>query len=121
VRAGERVLPCTYVAHHNEDVFPDAGRFLPERFLQGRNYGHTYFPFGIGGRLCLGEPFAMRQMMLILSTFLAEASLEFAPGYQPRPKRNLVLIMPSGGTVVVNRRGARVREPSAGLLQRVRQ
>jgi cytochrome P450 len=121
VRAGERVLPCTYVAHHNEDVFPDAGRFLPERFLQGRNYGHAYFPFGIGGRLCLGEPFAMRQMMLILSTFLAEASLEFAPGYQPRPKRNLVLIMPSGGTVVVNRRGARVREPSAGLLQRVRQ
>jgi cytochrome P450 len=121
VRAGERVLPCAYVAHHNEEVFPDAGRFWPERFLQGRNYGHAYFPFGIGARLCLGETFAMRQMMLIVSTFLAEASLEFAPGYQPRPERNLVLIMPSGGTRVVNRRLAPVMATSAGLLERVRQ
>jgi len=121
VSAGERVLPCAYVAHRNEEVFPDAGRFLPERFLQGRNYGHAYFPFGLGARLCLGEPFAMRQMMVILSTFLAEASLEFAPGYQPRPERNLVLIMPSGGTLVVNRRIAPVISTAAVSHERVRQ
>jgi hypothetical protein len=40
---------------------------------------------------------------LILSTFLAQASLEFAPGYQVRPARNMVLIMPRRGTLVVNR------------------
>jgi cytochrome P450 family 110 len=103
VREGERVLPCAYLAHHNEKVFPDARRFVPERFLNGHNYGHAYFPFGIGGRLCLGEPFAMRQMVLILSTFVAQAALEFAPGYQARPARNLVLIMPRRGALVVNR------------------
>ena len=100
MREGERVLPCAYLAHHNEEVFPAPGSFLPERFLDGQNYGHAYFPFGIGARLCLGEPFAMRQMLLILSTFLAEAALEFAPGYQPRPSRNLVLIVPRQGTLM---------------------
>ncbi len=103
VREGERVLPCAYLAHHNEEVFPDAGRFVPERFLDEHNYGHAYFPFGIGGRLCLGEPFAMRQMALILSTFVAQAALEFAPGYEARPVRNLALIVPRHGTLVVNR------------------
>jgi cytochrome P450 family 110 len=103
VRAGERVLPCAYLAHHNEEVFPDAERFVPERFLKGNNYGHAYFPFGMGGRICLGEHFALRQMVLILSTFVAQAALEFAPGYIAQPVRNLALIVPQQGTLVVNR------------------
>jgi unspecific monooxygenase len=113
VREGERVLPCAWLAHHNDAVFPDAGQFLPERFLHGHNYGYSYFPFGIGGRVCLGEPFAMRQMVLILSTFLAHGALEFAPGYEPRPARNLVLIMPRRGTLVVNRAASPVRVMTA--------
>jgi hypothetical protein len=118
VREGERVLPCAYLAHHNEKDFPDPMRFLPERFLNGHNYGYSYFPFGIGARLCLGEPFAMRQMVLVLSTFLTQASLEFAPGYQPRPARNLVLIMPHGGTMVVNRAASPASVIPAGLAER---
>jgi hypothetical protein len=49
-----------------------------------------------------GEPFAMRQTMLILSTFVAQAALKFAPGYEARPVRNLVLIVPRRETLVVN-------------------
>ena len=114
VCAGERVLPSAYLAQHNEEIFPDAGRFLPERFLGGRNYGHAYFPFGIGSRLCLGEPFALRQMALVLSTFVSGAALELAPGYQVRPARNLVLIMPRRGTMVVNRAVEPARVRAAG-------
>ena len=113
VRAGERVLPCAYIAHHNEEAFPDAERFVPERFLNGHNYGHSYFPFGIGGRICLGEPFAMRQMELIISTFVAQAALEFAPGYEARPVRTLVLMVPRGGAPVVNRAVSPVRVMTA--------
>ncbi len=117
VQEGERVLPCAYLAHHNEEVFPDPERFAPERFLERKNYGYAYFPFGIGARLCLGEPFAMRQMMLILSTFLTQAALEFAPGYQPHPVRNLVLIMPRRGTLVVNRAISPASVAAAGLVE----
>jgi len=113
VRQGERVLPSAYLAHHNQEVFPEPERFMPQRFLNGHNYGHAYFPFGIGGRLCLGEPFAMRQMVLILSTFVAQASLEFATGYEAQPVRNLVLIMPRRGTLVVNKAVAPVRVMAA--------
>jgi cytochrome P450 len=109
VRQGERVLPSAYLAHHNQEVFPGPERFMPQRFLNGHNYGYSYFPFGIGGRVCLGEPFAMRQMALILSTFVAQACLEFAPGYEAQPVRNLVLIMPRRGTLVVNKAVSPVR------------
>jgi cytochrome P450 len=117
VREGERVLPCSWLAHHNDKLFPYPDRFMPERFLHGQNYGPAYFPFGIGSRFCLGEPFAMRQMVLILSTFLSQATLEFAPHYQARPERNLVLIMPRRGAMVVNRAASPALMPAqlAGL------
>jgi cytochrome P450 len=97
VRRGQKVIPCTYLAQHNPRVFPEPYAFRPERFLNGQRYEHAYFPFGFGSRTCVGKPFAMRQMLLVLSTAVRSADLELAPCYQPRPARHLVLIVPQGG------------------------
>ena len=53
----------------------------------------------------MGRPFAMRQMLLILATAARCGELELAPGYRPAPQRQLVLIVPRGGTLM--RRGER--------------
>jgi cytochrome P450 len=103
VRRGQKVIPCTYLAQHNPAVFPEPHRFRPERFLGGRRYEHAFFPFGFGSRTCVGKPFAMRQMLLVLSTALYSVELELAPGYRPRPVRHLVLIVPRGGAMVRRR------------------
>jgi len=100
VRRGQKVIPCTYLAQHNPEVFPDPDAFRPERFLNGQRYEHAYFPFGFGDRTCVGKPFAMRQMLLILSTAVRSANLELAPGYRPAPTRRLVLIVPGNGTLM---------------------
>lgn len=98
LRQGQKVIPCTYLAQRNPAVFPEPHRFRPERFLHGRRYEYSYFPFGFGGRTCVGKPFAMRQMLLVLSTTVRSVDLQLAPGYRPAPARHLVLIVPRAGT-----------------------
>jgi cytochrome P450 len=97
VRAGERVLPSAWLAHHDAQSFPDPERFLPERFLGSQPSPFAYFPFGIGRRLCVGRPFVLRQMIWVLRAVLGEVELRLAPGYAPRPVRKQVLVVPSGG------------------------
>jgi cytochrome P450 len=109
VPAGSRIWPCAYLAQRDPDVFPDPTAFRPERFLGGKTYDGSWFPFGLGARLCIGSHFALRQMELITATTARTAELALAPGYEPLPVRRLVLIVPRGGGRVRlhERRGSR--------------
>jgi unspecific monooxygenase len=98
VRQNERVLPSAYIAHRNPAVFEEPSRFLPERFLGGRDYRHAYFPFGLGARLCAGMPFALRQMEIMTSLLAAHIDYELVDAAHIRPARKMVLMVPSGGT-----------------------
>lgn len=100
VRRGSKVIPCTYLAQHDPEVFPEPHAFRPERFLDGRRYEHSYFPFGFGRRTCAGRPFALRQMQVVLGTAVRSGALGLAPGYRPVPKRHLVLVIPRGGALM---------------------
>ncbi len=102
VKAGQTVIPATYLAHHNPQVYAQPHEFQPQRFIDSPPPAHAYFPFGVGDRTCVGKPFVLRQMMLILATLLRHCRLEFEAGYQPRPIRRQLLITPAqGGRVVV--------------------
>jgi cytochrome P450 len=62
--------------HRRPDLYPDPGRFSPERFLE-RDYGpFEYLPFGGGARRCLGAAFAVYEMKLVLATVLRTHALE---------------------------------------------
>lgn len=103
VPAGTRVFPSAYLAQRNPEVFPEPDRFLPERFLEGKTFEGSYFPFGFGARTCIGRHFVTRQMILLTSTILRHADLALLPGDRARPVRRLVLILPEGGTRMVLR------------------
>ena len=105
VPAGSRIWPCAYLAQRDPEVFPDPAVFRPERFLGGQTYEGSWFPFGLGARTCIGNHFALRQMELITATTARNADLALAPGYEPRPVRRLVLVVPRlGGRVWLRRR-----------------
>jgi cytochrome P450 len=106
IERGQKVIPCTYLAQHNPEVFAEPWAFRPERFLNGQRYEHAYFPFGFGQRTCIGKPFAMRQMLLVIATAVRAFDLELAPGYRPAPARQLVLIVPRYGTPMRRRADA---------------
>src|SRR5215831_12331019 len=61
VPAGSLVLTSQYVTHRDPRYFPDPDRFDPMRWspeIRVARPKFTYFPFGGGPRVCLGEPFA---------------------------------------------------------------
>jgi len=52
-----------YCVHRNEDVFPDAATFKPERWLKDakevREMMRWYWPFASGPRMCIGNHLAL--------------------------------------------------------------
>lgn len=64
--------------HHTEDYFPNAGCFVPERWIPGKimskeQVEHAYdalHPFSIGPRSCTGRNMAMVQIKLVLARVL---------------------------------------------------
>ncbi|XP_019731054.1 cytochrome P450 [Hippocampus comes] len=67
---------CHYAVSHDDSVFPEPNRFLPQRWLRQENtkqQQHPFgsVPFGFGIRACLGRRVAELEMYLLLSTLIA--------------------------------------------------
>jgi len=46
-----------FILHRNEDIYPNAEEFIPERFLDEENkakFIFGYLPFSAGARNCIG-------------------------------------------------------------------
>jgi cytochrome P450 len=99
--AGVAVAPCIYLTHRRPDVWPDAERFDPERFLGARPKPYEFFPFGGGVRRCLGMALALVEMRIVLSRLLVRVDVQLAPGYRPRLTRRSITFAPSRGMPVV--------------------
>jgi cytochrome P450 len=104
--AGVVLCPCSYLVHRREDLYPDPGRFRPERFL-GRKFGpHEWFPFGGGNRVCVGMPFALYEMKVLLATLLSQVRPSRPAGARSRARRYGIVLGPDdGGRVVVRPTG----------------
>ena len=98
VPAGSVVMPAIPLAHRQ---FPDPDRFCPQRFLDPTPPLRHYCPFGFGDRICPGKAMALRQLVVMLQTLVTEFEVRLKPGYQPRPQRQLFLVVPHGGTPAV--------------------
>jgi cytochrome P450 len=85
VATGSLVFLSPYVTHRHPDFWPDPERFLPDRFEATRAASidrFAYFPFGGGPRLCIGAPFAMLEMPLVLASVAQRYRLRLVPGYR---------------------------------------
>ena len=83
-----------YVMHRSEEFFPDPLRFDPDRFTPERKAARdrfTYFPFGAGGRQCIGESFAWMEGVLVLATIGQRWRLRFAGDEAPVPQARITL------------------------------
>jgi cytochrome P450 len=103
VPAGSVCIACQWVTHRDERFFPDPERFDPERWLPGARDARprfSYFPFGGGARVCIGERFAWMEMMLVIATIAqrwrlrqAEArTIDVMPMLTLRPKETVSMI-----------------------------
>jgi cytochrome P450 len=97
-----------------EDLYPEARRFRPERFLEDGAESYSWLPFGGGIRRCIGAALAQVEMAEVLR--VAVGSVELRP-LRDRPDpvvlRGITLAPKHGVPVSVQRRlGASRAEPS---------
>jgi cytochrome P450 len=104
VPAGTSIAINPLFTHHMADIWPDPGRFDPERFTepaQAARHRYAFLPFGGGAHMCLGLHFAYMQAKCFVRHLLQSVAVSVAPGYAaawrmwpiPQPKDGLPLIV----------------------------
>ncbi len=66
---GSNLLFSVYEIHRHPDFWQKPEEFIPERFLnENVKFSKNYYPFGAGQRMCIGNNFAMYEMILTIMT-----------------------------------------------------
>ncbi|MEV6334711.1 cytochrome P450 [Nocardia vinacea] len=105
---GQNVLVSIRLMHDNEELFPNARAFDPDRFVGVRPGTFSWIPFGGGARRCIGAAFATMEMNVVLRTLLRDFTLEPTDAPDERTHfRGVALVPAKKGRAVVYRRAPR--------------
>ncbi|KAL3491326.1 cytochrome P450 [Aspergillus germanicus] len=75
-----------YTVHRDPRNFQDPEQFIPKRWSSRPDLiirREAFVPFSIGPYSCVGKPFAMMELRLLLATIVKNFNLEFPPGDEP--------------------------------------
>lgn len=101
VPRGTQLFAFQWATHRDERFFSRPNDFVPERWENGESQPKfAYFPFGGGPRQCIGNYFAMMEIVLLLATIGQRFKFSVAPGYKVevlpvlslRPKEGIKVI-----------------------------
>ena len=92
------ILIHVYAIHRHPDLWDNPNDFHPERFDEGgQKFSSQYFPFGAGPRKCIGNNFAMFEMILAVNHLVKTYKLypefdeiEINPLITLKPKNALI-------------------------------
>jgi cytochrome P450 len=96
---------CTYLMHHNPELYPKPHEFRPERFIGQTQQTRTWLPWGGGRKHCLGRHFALLEVQTILREVLCTRRVLPASDRVERPRwRSAILVPHAGGRVILRER-----------------
>ena len=101
------ILMSPYVVHRDPRWFPDPERFDPDRFqpeAAAMRPKFSYFPFGGGARVCIGERFAWMEGVLLLATLGQKWRLRLAPNARVETRAMITLRPKYGMPMMVEAR-----------------
>jgi cytochrome P450 len=98
------VIMSQYIVHRDARFFPEPERFDPERWnaeSAASRPRFSYFPFGGGNRVCIGEQFAWMEGVLLIAALAQKWRIRLVTGHpvevQPlitlRPKHGMRMIL----------------------------
>jgi cytochrome P450 len=108
------LVACTYLMHHDPELYPQPHVFRPERFLDKDPDPRTWLPWGGGRKHCLGRHFALLETKTIMREVLATRTVLPASSRIEHPRwRSAILVPHAGGRVVMRDRH---RVASSGVV-----
>jgi cytochrome P450 family 135 len=101
VPAGTTVAPCIHLIHRDERHYPEAHRFLPERFVGKQPGTYTWIPFGGGTRRCLAASYAEMEMKRVLRIVLETTELRAVENDAERARKSAISFAPDQKGLVI--------------------
>ncbi|KAK6431203.1 hypothetical protein LTR95_012635 [Oleoguttula sp. CCFEE 5521] len=76
IPAGAAVMSSIYLLNMNEDIFPEAEKFEPARWVGNPGLRRHLYAFGAGATMCLGMNLAWSELYLTLATLFRRFDIE---------------------------------------------
>jgi cytochrome P450 len=105
MHAGTICIVSPWVTHRDGRYFDDPLAFRPSRWLgapETQPPKYAYMPFSGGPRHCVGQKFALLEMLLVIAAVTQKYRLTMAPGSNAVPKPWIGLRPRDGMRMVVN-------------------
>jgi cytochrome P450 len=99
IPVGMNVVVPIFHFHWSERFWPEPQKFEPERFSPERRPvpdAMTYFPFGAGPRSCIGNLFALQELLVMTVLFHRHFRFRVAPEFPVEPDP-LITLRPKYG------------------------
>jgi cytochrome P450 len=90
IEKGATMVSSPYTAHRHPEFWSAPETFDPRRDFSS-SMGHTYFPFGLGPRRCVGENLAMVELMMIVPMLFRHFRFSVLPGPEVRMDHRVIL------------------------------
>ena len=98
IKKGTMIGISIYEMHRNKLYWEQPNAFVPERFKKDKKeWGPYYMPFGAGPRLCIGNNFALYEMMLTLKQVIE--CFEISTAVKTIKANPLITLKPVGLTM----------------------
>lgn len=101
IRPGTTLLIPIFHFHWGERWWDEPRKFDPDRFLPERRPSpEIYFPFGAGPRTCIGNQFALQELVIMTVVFLRRMRFQPVAGFPVEPDA-LITLRPKHGMKLV--------------------
>ncbi len=107
IPAGATVMVSPWAMHHDARYYPEPLRFYPDRWApaaQAARPKFSFFPFGAGSRVCIGEHFAWMEGILILATLAQQWQVQPVTMEAPALRAGITLRPRDEVALIVSRR-----------------
>ncbi|KAJ9560260.1 hypothetical protein OSB04_005420 [Centaurea solstitialis] len=102
---GTQLFLAMTAVHHDARIWgEDANEFNPMRFAEPRNHLASFFPFGLGPRVCVGQNLAMVEAKIVLAMIVREYSFVISHSYVHAPMQSLTMQPQYGAQIIFSKR-----------------